>query len=91
VATIQVKRSHRLSKEAAREAAASVAEQLRKDLGIAYRWEHDRLHFSRPGARGYIDVEETEVRVSVTLSWVLAPLKSEIDRQVEEYLHSHLD
>jgi putative polyhydroxyalkanoate system protein len=87
--SIDVTRSHSLGKAAAREGAARVAERLRSEFGIQYRWQGDYLRFSRPGASGYVLVQDAAVQVSVSLGLLLLPMKAEIAREITDYLDLH--
>jgi putative polyhydroxyalkanoate system protein len=87
--SIDLRRSHKLGKAVAREAAARVAERLRSELGIQYRWQGDYLRFTRPGASGYVLVQDAAVEVSVSLGFLLLPMKAQIASQIREYLDLH--
>lgn len=90
MANIEIRRAHALGREKAREAVQAVAEQLQADLRARHRWQGDSLRFECPGAHGRIDVTENEVRVVVTLSWLLAAARGRIERSVGEYLDRYL-
>ena len=90
MADIQVKRSHDLGKEKAREVAEQVADKLRDRIQVTTRWDGDTLRFERKGASGFIAVSEHEVDVEVSLSLMLRPMKGMIESKVREYLDDRL-
>lgn len=90
MATIDIKRSHSLGKEGARQAAQSLADKLKEKLEIAYRWEGDVLKFDRSGASGKITVSESEVRVEVDLGMLMRPMKGMVEEKVNHYLDKAL-
>jgi putative polyhydroxyalkanoate system protein len=87
---IDIKRTHTLGQERARSAVQAVAEQLQADLHAKHHWQGDRLRFDCTGAHGWINVTDTEVCVTVTLSWLLTAAKGGIERSINEYLDRYL-
>ena len=87
---IDIRRKHCLGLGPARDAVQRVAESLQADLQAKHRWQGDRLEFECPGAKGVIGVDAQEVAVSVSLSWLLRPMRGRIERSVEEYLDREL-
>lgn len=87
---IHVKRQHGLPQEQAKQSVQAVADKLKGDLGAQCRWEGDSLRFECPGAEGRIDVQPSEVGVSVKLSWLLSAAKGKIERSIESYLDEYL-
>lgn len=90
MAEILVKRAHDLAHEAAKQSVQAVADKLKSDLGARYYWAGDSLRFECPGAKGKIDVSAVEVRVSVSLSWMLSAARGRIERSIETYLDQYL-
>jgi putative polyhydroxyalkanoate system protein len=86
---IDVRRPHKLGKEAARQAAAQVAERMQREFAIEYRWDGDHLRFSRPGVSGYVLVHDRAVEVSVELGFLLLPMRAQIEGQIREFLEHH--
>lgn len=90
MATIHIKRTHTLGKDAARRTAEQIAAQLKHDLQASYQWRGDALEFTCPGAKGDIHVSENVVEVSVDLSFLLRPLKGKVEREVNQQLDTLL-
>jgi putative polyhydroxyalkanoate system protein len=87
---IKIERTHTLGQEQARLAVQAVAEKLQTDLHAKHHWQGDRLRFDCPGAHGWISVTDSEVCVTVTLSWLLTAAKGRIERSINEYLDRYL-
>lgn len=91
MATIDIKRSHSLGKEAAKVKAEGLAKGLETKLGIRWRWEGDRIQFDAPsgaakGATGTVSVDETNVRVEVDLPFLLRAIKGSVETKITEKL-----
>ena len=84
---IDIRRKHALSLAKARQAAERVAQHLRKEFGLEYRWEGDHLHFQRPGVDGRLTVSAAEVHLRAKLGMLLSFLKP----QIEDKVHAHLE
>lgn len=90
MADIELERSHTLGRARAREVAEEIAAKLKEKIQVTYRWEDDVLHFERTGASGFIEVDDDEVRVEVTLGVLLKPMKGMIEGKIVEYLDTRL-
>jgi putative polyhydroxyalkanoate system protein len=90
MAEINVKRTHNLEQEQAKQSVQAVAEKLKGDLGASYQWQGDTLNFECPGAEGKIAVLPGQISVSVKLSWLLSPARGKIERSIEDYLDQSL-
>ena len=90
MATIDIRRSHSIGKDAARKAAEGIAAKLKDKLSVTYRWDGDDLRFERTGANGRIHVTDNEVRVEVDLGFLLKPMKGKVEQKVHQYLDEAL-
>jgi putative polyhydroxyalkanoate system protein len=95
MATIDIRRSHHLSKEAAREKAEDLARSMQERLGIEWRWDGDRIKFDAPsgaakGATGQVEVGADEVRVQIDLPFLMRPMKGMVESKVREKLEKAL-
>ena len=90
MATVQIKRKHQLDKDQVRDEIQNLADKLSKELSANYQWKGDRLEFKRSGANGYIDMHEGEVDIEIKLNMLLTPLKSTIEKTVNDYLDERL-
>lgn len=90
MAKITVERPHNLGREAAREKAEQLAERLAREYDVRYRWNGDNLEFKRSGADGRIEVNESSVRVQLSLGLLLSAMSSSIKREIEDALDKNL-
>jgi putative polyhydroxyalkanoate system protein len=91
MASIDIKRSHSLGKDAARQKAEELARNLESRMGIQWRWEGDAIQFDAPsgaakGTKGHVHVSDSEVRVTVELPMMLRMMKGMIEGKVKEKL-----
>jgi putative polyhydroxyalkanoate system protein len=91
MATIDISRTHNLGAETAKERAAALADSMKEKLGIAWRWDGDRIKFDAPsgmakGTTGTISVAATSVRVEIDLPFLLRAMKGTIESKVNEKL-----
>jgi len=52
-----------------------------------WSWDGDEVHFTRPGASGFMRVSATSLVLEVRLGLLLSPLRPAIERQ----MNAHLD
>ena len=95
MATIDIRRSHALSLEAAKQRAEELARSMEGKLGIRWKWEGDRITFDAPsgtakGANGSVSVDTSAVRVEVDLPFLLRPMKGMVKSKIEEKLSALL-
>ncbi|MDB5035865.1 MAG: polyhydroxyalkanoic acid synthase [Chlorobi bacterium] len=88
--SIHIRRNHTLGKAEARKAVEDIGRQLKQRLQVDYHWNGDRLQFSRPGAEGTIDVEDTLVAIDIELGLVLSAFKGPVESQIHAYLDQSL-
>jgi putative polyhydroxyalkanoate system protein len=87
---IDIRRRHSLTLPKAREAAEKVAQQLKQEFALRYRWEGTSLHFERAGVDGKLMVNASEVHLRAKLGLLLAFLKPHIETKVHEHLDEAL-
>lgn len=86
MATIRIERSHQLSHGDAKALVERVARDLEKRFDLRWRWDGDDVHFTRPGASGFMRVGATALVLEVRLGLLLSPLKPAIERQMNANL-----
>ncbi len=91
MATIDVSRSHSLSKEEARKRAESLAQSMKQKLDLDWRWDGDHIVFeasrgAAKGTKGSVEVGDTAVRVQIDLPFLLRMLKGTVESRVNEKL-----
>ncbi|MBK8251740.1 MAG: polyhydroxyalkanoic acid system family protein [Polyangiaceae bacterium] len=92
MATIDIRRSHSLGKEVAKQKAETLAKGMESKLGIVWRWEGDNIKFNAPsgaakGATGQVTVSDSEVRVEIDLPFLLRAVKGSIETRVNDELN----
>lgn len=91
MATIDIRRSHTLSTDTAKQRAEELAKSMETKLGIRWRWEGDQIKFDAPsgaakGASGSVKVDAKEVRVEIDLPFLLRAIKGTVEGKVKEKL-----
>ena len=86
MATISIKRRHKLSHTKARAAAQKIAKDLNKRFDLVCRWDGNDVAFERPGVSGTMRVGKNDVELDVQLSFLMTPLKGPIERAIREEL-----
>ena len=88
---ISMKRTHHLGLKGARHAADSMAIKLGEKFDLAGEWKGNTLHFHRPGVNGLLAVTDHDMKLDVTLGFMLKMMKGPIERAVHEQLDKVLD
>jgi putative polyhydroxyalkanoate system protein len=90
LATITVTHPHSIGIDQAFEITDRIATHYKNRNEVEYFWEGFCLKFTRTGAHGEIHVGENEIRIAVTLSMLLRPLKGRIEREIQKELNENL-
>lgn len=80
MADIDIRRSHGVTLEAARETAQRIAADLEQRFGLRGQWDGDTFRFQRAGASGFLAVGPQDVHLSVTLGLLLKAMRESIER-----------
>lgn len=93
MATIEISKSHTLSRDEARSKAEELAKGMEAKLGLVWKWVGDNIEFHAPsgaakGTKGQVRVGASEVRVEVDLPFVLRVMKGSIEAKIHEKLAS---
>ncbi|TVQ93024.1 MAG: hypothetical protein EA400_02950 [Chromatiaceae bacterium] len=81
---IHVVRRHEAGLVTARTEIERVAARMRDDHGAAYAWNGNTLHFSRGGLHGQIAVTDLEVKLTIRLGLLFAPMRHQIETRLVE-------
>ncbi len=95
MATIDIKRAHTLSIEAAKGKAEELAKSMETKLGLKWSWVGNDIKFEAPsgvakGTKGNLFVTDKEVRVTVDLPFMLRVMKGSIEDKINEKLNQLL-
>ncbi|HEY9101120.1 polyhydroxyalkanoic acid system family protein [Chitinimonas sp.] len=83
---IHIQYPHSKPHDEARQLAQRVAEEMKKEFSMSYRWEGDVLHFQRSGVDGKLTVGSDEVVVDAKLGFLLSALQPKIEEEVRRFL-----
>jgi putative polyhydroxyalkanoate system protein len=91
MSTIDISRSHSLSRDEARKRAEDLAKSMQARFELNWAWEGDRIVFDAPrgaakGTRGSVAVGDKDVRVQIDLPFLLRMMKSTVESKVQEKL-----
>ena len=86
MADIDIRKTHNLGLKAARAAADKMAEHLGKKFGLQGGWNGNTLNFERPGVTGSLAVDDKDLRLAVTLGFLLKAMKGSIEAAVKTEL-----
>ena len=86
MADISHKRSHTLGLKGAHTAANKMADRLNEKFDLKGTWSGNTLNFTRPGVNGTLAISETEMKLEVTLGFMLKMMKGPIEQSVHEQL-----
>jgi putative polyhydroxyalkanoate system protein len=91
MATIDIKRTHNLGLDSAKQKAEELANGMKEKLGISWRWDGNNIRFDAPsgmakGASGQVTVEASAIRVEIDLPFMLRPMKGMVESKVKEKL-----
>lgn len=84
--TIAIKRRHKLEPKKAKAAAQKVIKDLSTRYQLSCSWDGDQVQFERPGVTGRMHLGKNEILLDVQLSFLMTPLKSPIERAINEEL-----
>jgi len=76
-------KSHSLPVTKAKALVQKAAKGIIDEYDLSSEWKGNTLHFHRSGVDGQVHVGDSEIRLSVSLSFLLKPLKSSIVNRVE--------
>lgn len=85
---IDLKRIHNLGLAAARAQAERMADHLGQKFGLKGDWEGNVLKFERPGVSGSLAISDKDLRLLVSLGFLLKAMKGSIERAVVHELDS---
>jgi len=91
MAVIRISRNHHgLPRAELRAQVESLADEIQQKLQARCRWDGDTAHFSRTGASGTIKLDDERIAIEITLGLALSPLKSRVEKTVNERLDQML-
>ncbi|SFM63901.1 polyhydroxyalkanoic acid system family protein [Marinobacter zhejiangensis] len=86
MSVIEVRHTHALDQDHARQAAETLAKDLSREFDVNYQWEGDVLRFKRSGVKGFLNFNPGEIHVHLELGLLLRPFKSRIEQEIQSQL-----
>jgi len=87
---MKIRRSHNLGREEARIRADRIASDLHQQFSLRSNWQGDALHVKGNGVKGLLRVDESHLELDVRLSFALklmeGPIRSAIEKTIDEEL-----
>jgi putative polyhydroxyalkanoate system protein len=80
---IALVKTHSLPIAKAKALAQRAADRLAAEYGLSSEWHGDMLRLRRSGIDGRIFVTDSEIRLDVTLSFLLRPFKGKFVADIE--------
>jgi len=91
MADIELHRTHHHGLKGARAAAEKMAKKLDEKFDLTSEWQGDTLHFHRSGVNGHLLVTDHDMKLNVTLGFMLKLMKGPIEKAIHEQLVNVLD
>ena len=88
MADIEIHRAHGLGLAAARRAAEQMAADLGRKFDVRGSWQGDTLRFERPGVSGFLQLTGKDLKLSISLGFLLKAMKSSIEKLIHEELEA---
>lgn len=91
MATIRIRRSHRLSSHDARHRAEALARRFEARLAVRWQWQGDSMELVAPrgpasGTRGRVTLGAGDVAIEIHLPLALSPVKGMVERRLSAKL-----
>ena len=90
MADISLKRTHTLGLKGAHAAANKMADRLAEKFDLKGTWSGNTMNFARPGVTGKLEVSDHEMKLEVSLGFMLKMMKGPIEKSVHEQLDTVL-
>jgi putative polyhydroxyalkanoate system protein len=90
VSVIRINRKHNMPLDQARQQVREVVDKLQRKIAADYTWNRDTVSFKRSGASGRIKVDDRQIDVEVKLGLVLSPMRSSVEKAINDYLDENL-
>ena len=90
MADISLTRTHSLGLKGAHAAANKMAENLGEKFALTSSWVGNTMNFTRPGLNGTLAISESDIKLEVTLGFMLKMMKGPIEQSVHEQLDKAL-
>lgn len=86
MADISLNRTHQLGLKGAKTAANKMAAKLEEKFDLSSEWDGNTLRFQRSGVNGQMVISENDMKLEVTLGFLLKAMRGPIERAIHEQL-----
>jgi len=87
---MKFQRSHQLGSEEAKRRADQIAGHLGQQYSLTSTWQGDYLVISGNGVNGHLHVAEESIEIEIRLGFALrimeGPIRSVIEREIDQHL-----
>ena len=90
MSTIRIERQYRQSTTELREGLETLGKRFSEEFDVKYEWRGQRVEFKRSGVSGFIEYDDTTVRLEMKLGLMFAPFASKVRNQLETYVDEHV-
>ncbi len=90
MSNIDIRHTHSLPADNARQAIEEVAAKLSDRFGLQSSWVGDALNFSGSGVDGAIELLPGQVHVTAKLGFLLSAMKGMVESEIERVLQEKL-
>lgn len=90
MSTIDISHAHSLPADQARTAIEEVAKKLEERFDVSSQWDGPILRFSRSGVDGAIELQQSAVRVTAELGFLLSAMKGMVESEIQRVLADKL-
>lgn len=95
MATILIRRPHRLAYDEVRARAEHLARRIEQRFSVLWRWEGEHLTLTAPpgparGARGVVKLSPGQVDIEIDLPLALRPVRSLVEIKLNDKLDAML-
>ncbi len=90
MADISLNRKHTLGVKGAKTAANKMATKLEEKFQLVSAWQGNVMTFQRTGVNGLLTITETDMKLEVTLGFLLKMMKAPIEGAIHEQLDAVL-
>lgn len=91
MSTIRIESPYRQSEAELREGLETLGKRFSEKFDAQYQWRDDRrIEFKRSGASGFIEYDDTMVRLELKLGLMFSPFAGKVRSYLEEYVDKHI-
>lgn len=90
MSTIRIERQYRQSQQELRDALDALGSRFQEKFDVQYQWRGQRVEFKRSGVTGFIEYDDTNVRLELKLGLMFAPFAGKVRSHLEAYVDEHV-